>query len=136
MEPNDELQQAEAHLKQAEADLEAGRTLERAADREVEEVLHEIRDVESHHPDSNHLAVEVATTSGFYPEGHPARVPINQPVADELARAAKALELTDTTGWVVTVNKRIIEPGLSYEANGLMGCVVIDWGPAEGGGGV
>jgi hypothetical protein len=54
----------------------------------------------------------------------------------ELAKAAKALRLTDTTGWIATVDKRIINASVSYEANDLTGCVVVDWGPPEGGGGV
>ena len=136
MEHGDELKQAEAHLTQAEADLGGARTLEHAAEHEVDEALHEIRDIENNRPDAHHVAVEVATTSGFYPDGHPARVPIKQPVGDELAKAAKALSLTDTTGWIATVDKRIINAALSYEANNLMGCVVVDWGPPEGGGGV
>lgn len=136
MEHGDELQQAEAHLKHAEADLEGAQTLEHAAEHEVEEALHEIRDIESDQPDAHHVAVEVATTSGFYPDGHPARVPIKQPVEVELAKAAKALRLTDTTGWIATVDKRVINPSVSYEANNLSGCVVVDWGPPEGGGGV
>ena len=41
MEHGDELQQAEAHLKHAEADLEGAQTLEHAAEHEVEEALHE-----------------------------------------------------------------------------------------------
>jgi hypothetical protein len=135
VEPGDELKQAEAHLTQAEADLEGARTLEHAAEHEVDQALHEIRDIGNNRPDAHHVAVEVATTSGFYPDGHAARVPIKQPVGDELAKAAKALRLTDTTGWIATVDKRIINAALSYEANNLTGCVVVDWGPPEGGGG-
>ncbi len=136
MEHGDDLQQAEAHLKQAEVDLKSARTLEHAAEHEVDEALHEIREIESHQPDAHHVAVEVATTSGFYPDGHPERVPIKQPVKEELEKAAKALRLADTTGWIATVDKRVINTALSYEANNITGCVVIDWGPPEGGGGV
>jgi hypothetical protein len=132
---NDDLQEAEAHLKSAEADLETARRAEHAAQHEIEEAIHEIRETENHQPDAHHVAVEIATTSGFYPEGHAERVAINQPVNELLAKAAKALKLTDTTGWVATVDKRTINPTLSYEANGLKGCVIIDWGPPEGGGG-
>jgi chromosome segregation ATPase len=135
MEQGDDLQQAEAHLKRAEADLETARTSERSAERELEEAVHEIHEAENHHPDSRHVAVEIATTSGFYPDGHAARVPIDQQVAEELVKAAKALQLTDTTGWIATVDKQTIDTSLSYEANHLKGCVVIDWGPPEGGGG-
>lgn len=135
MEQCDDLQQAEAHLKRAESDLEAARKLEHHAEEEVEQASHEIREAEDHRPDAHHVAVEVATTSGFYPDGHPDRIPTKQLVEEELRKAAKALSLTDTTGWVATVEKRIINVALSYEANNLHGCVVIDWGPPEGGGG-
>jgi hypothetical protein len=131
----DKLGQAEAHLKQAETDLAAARTLEGAAEREVATANHEVREAEDHRPDANHVAVEIATTSGFFPPDHPDRVPIAQPVKEQLQRAAKARELTDTTGWVASVDKRVIDPNLSYAQNRLEGCVVIDWGPAEGGGG-
>jgi len=135
MKPQDDLVQAEEHLKQAEADLGAAVKLEEAAEREVATAIKEVRDAEEHRPDAHHVAVEIATTSGFYPKDHPDRLPIAQPVAVELERAAKALELTDTTGWVASVDKRVIDPKLSYTQNHLEGCVVIDWGPAEGGGG-
>jgi hypothetical protein len=135
MEQCDDLQQAEAHLKRAESDLEAARKLEDQAAGEIKEAFHEIREAEHHQPDANHVAVEVATTSGFFPDGHPDRVPVKQPVEEVLRKAAKALNLTDTAGWVATVNKRVINIALSYEANNLQGCVIVDWGPPEGGGG-
>jgi hypothetical protein len=135
METQDDLAQAEEHLKQAETDLAAARNLEQAAEREVATAIHEVREVEDHRPDAHHVAVEIATTSGFYPKDHADRLPLTQPVAEELDRAAKALELTDTTAWVASVDKRVIDPKLSYVQNRLEGCVVIDWGPAEGGGG-
>jgi len=135
MKPQDDLAQAEAHLKHAEADLAGARNLEDAAEREIATAIEEVREAETHRPDAHHVAVEIATTSGFYPKDHPDRQPITQPVAEELERAAKALELTDTTGWVASVDKRVIDPKLSYAQNRLEGCVVIDWGPAEGGGG-
>lgn len=135
MEQCDDLQQAEAHLKRAESDLEAARKLEHQAEEEIKEALHEIREANEHHPDARHVAVEVATTSGFFPDGHPDRVPKGQLVEEELRKAAKALNLTDTAGWVATVDKRAINIAHSYEANNLHGCVIVDWGPPEGGGG-
>jgi len=135
MKPQDDLGHAEADLKQAEADLAAAKKLEEAAERMIETAIHEVQEAEQHRPDADHVAVEIATTSGFYPKDHPDRLPITQPVDEELQRAAKALEITDTTGWVASVDKRIIDPKLSYAQNRLGGCVVIDWGPAEGGGG-
>jgi hypothetical protein len=64
VEHGDELKQAEAHLTQAEADLGGARTLEHAAEHEVDEALHEIRDIENNRPDAHHVAVEVATDLG------------------------------------------------------------------------
>jgi hypothetical protein len=135
MKPQDDLAQAEEDLKQAETDLAAAKKFEEAAERKIETAIHDIREAEEHRPDAHHVAVEIATTSGFYPKDHPDRLPITQLVVEELERAAKALELTDTTGWVASVDKRMIDPKLSYAQNRLEGCVVIDWGPAEGGGG-
>jgi hypothetical protein len=146
---NEELGQAEVHLRQAEEDLEIARNAERAAERgldiareaerdaekELEQSIREIREAVEQEPDEHHVLVEVATTSGFYPEGRPARVPVGQPVAGEIAKAAQALKLTNTANWIATVNKRQISLQLSYEANQLKGKVVIDWGPAAGGGG-
>jgi len=136
MKSQDDLAQAEADLSQAETDLAAAKKLEEAAERKIETAIVEIREAEEHRPDAHHVAVEIATTSGFYPKDHPDRLPITQPVEEELRRADKALEITDTTGWVASVDKRVINPKLSYAQNRLEGCVVIDWGPAEGGGGV
>jgi hypothetical protein len=55
---NEELKQAEDHLKQAEADLEAGKTAERAAEHEIEEAVHEIREAEEHQHHRIHFLVD------------------------------------------------------------------------------
>ena len=81
------------------------------------------------------IDVAVSTTSGPFPDEGFKRVPINQPVKAVLAKAAKALGLTDTDGWVARVDDREIDPNGSYQDNGLSNEVTIDWGPAEGGGG-
>lgn len=81
------------------------------------------------------IGVAIATTSGFYPETGFIQVPANQKVEVELKKAAKALNLTDTSNWVAKVAGRTIDPGQSYAENQLSGEVEVDWGPREGGGG-
>ena len=135
MDDSSEIERAEAHLKQAEADLETAQGAERHAEHELKEAVHELREAEHHFHDSSHVEVEIATTSGSYPEDHFARVPVHQLVQVELDKAANALHLTDTTSWITLVGTQQINPGLSFEANHLEHKVIIDWGPAEGGGG-
>jgi chromosome segregation ATPase len=118
----------------------------RSDEKELQELRSEIDSVEHRleHDEAKleklehrqYVEVEIATTSGFYPENRSARVPVHQLVEVELAKAANALRLTDTRNWVASVNKQSVNPKLSYEANHLKDKVVIDWGPAEGGGGV
>lgn len=81
------------------------------------------------------LEVAISTTSGFYPETGYDRQPSHQKVEVQLQKAAKALKLADTAGWIASVNKTPIDTARSYEDNGLSGQVDIDWGPREGGGG-
>src|ERR1051325_4273970 len=85
--------------------------------------------------DEHHLEVQVVTTSGTYPDEGSDKVAANQPVKVELEKAQKQLEITDTTGWIVTVSGSPIDPNKSYADNGLKGSVKLDWGPKEGGGG-
>jgi hypothetical protein len=147
MEGNEALQQAEANMKEAESDLKIARAAEEAAEddlqlarkaegnaeKKMEEALKEIR--EAAEPSHGQIQVEVGTTSGFYPKEHPDHVPETEPVDVELQKAAKGLNLTNTANWIASVNKRQIDPKLSYEANGLKEKVVVDWGPPAGGGG-
>lgn len=88
-----------------------------------------------HNQDEKKVGVAIATTSGFYPETGFIQVPANQKVEVELKRAAKAINLTDTSNWVANVAGRTIDPNQSYAENQLSGEVEIDWGPREGGGG-
>lgn len=83
----------------------------------------------------NHIAVATVTTSGVYPTEGYNQVPLNQPIRVELQRAEKAFELTDTGGWVATVDGRPLNVSQSYAASGLTGQIEIHWGPREGGGG-
>jgi hypothetical protein len=55
---NEELEQAEAHLKQAEADLEAAQSAERNAEHKAEEAVHDIREAESLEQAADHKAEE------------------------------------------------------------------------------
>lgn len=83
----------------------------------------------------NHIAVVVVTTSGTYPNTGADHVPINQPVRVQLEKAARALEITDTSGWVARVNGNDIDANRSYAENNLSGSITIDFGKREGGGG-
>lgn len=81
------------------------------------------------------IEVAVSTTSGFFPDEGFERVPNNQPVKVLLEKAAKAIGLADTDGWVARVDDREVNVNSSYRDNGLAGQITIDWGPSEGGGG-
>ena len=85
--------------------------------------------------DDRFIHAAISTTSGLFPDEGFKRVPINQPVKVLLKKAADALGLTDTKGWVTRVDDREINPSGSYHDNGLKGNITVDWGPAEGGGG-
>lgn len=82
-----------------------------------------------------YIDVAISTTSGFFPATGFERLSFHQKVEVQLGKAVKTLNLTDTTGWIATVDKRTINPQQSYEENDLHGEVEIDWGPTEGGGG-
>ena len=81
------------------------------------------------------IEVAVSTTSGQFPDEGFKRTPIHQPVKVILDKAARALGLTETDGWVARVDDLEINPGQSYQYNGLSGQITFDWGPSEGGGG-
>jgi hypothetical protein len=46
---DEKIEQAEAHLKKAEADLNVARAAEEAAEHEIDEALQEIKEAEDHH---------------------------------------------------------------------------------------
>ena len=85
------------------------------------------------------INVAIGTTAGFFPKAGFDQVPVNQKVQVELTKAAEALKLTSTIGWIVTVpatsGMRTIDAAKSYTDNNLSGEVTLDWGPSEGGGG-
>ncbi len=94
--------------------------------------------MDSNQPGGNpgtHIEVAVVTTSGRYPADGRDRVPSHQPVKVELAAAARALNIVDTSTWIARVGGREIDPNKSYVDNGLTSPVTIDYGPREGGGG-
>lgn len=94
--------------------------------------------VGAHHhgnPNSRMIEVAVYTTSGAFPE-HGHRMAKGTDLVNEiLSKAAKALHLADTSGWVATVDGQEIDTSKSYVENNLAGTVTIHWGPREGGGG-
>jgi hypothetical protein len=82
-----------------------------------------------------HVEVVVVTTSGSHPATGTDRVSAHQPVRNELAKAARELQIVDTAGWIARVDGREIDIEKSYVENQLVGTVRIDYGPREGGGG-
>jgi len=84
---------------------------------------------------ANFIEVVVLTTSGSYPEQGADQVNANQKVDVILKKAATALDLTDTSGWLVRDGDQPVNPDASFAAQGLHGTVELDWGPEEGGGG-
>lgn len=88
-------------------------------------------------PNSQFIQVAIVTTSGSYPpdEGEFLQVPINQPIARQLAEAARKLGINDTAKWVAKIGTRMLDPTKSYADENLAGEIEIDYGPAEGGGG-
>ena len=82
------------------------------------------------------VMVSVATTSGYYPEDGFIRVPSHQKISVILGKAAKALALANTTGWVARTTENLkLNIDSSYEENDLCGEITIDWSMPEGGGG-
>ncbi len=80
--------------------------------------------------------VAVVTTSGRWPAGRDfEEAPRTQKVQVSLEKAARALHLTSTEGWIATVDGKEIKPALSFEENGLGDKVVIDFHQRAGGGG-
>jgi hypothetical protein len=87
------------------------------------------------HPHPEFVLVAVYTTSGPYPKHGNKREKVTEIVAAVLKEAARALNLTDTSTWIATVDGRDIDPAKTFAANHLTGTVVVHWGPREGGGG-
>jgi hypothetical protein len=85
--------------------------------------------------DEKFVNVVICTSSGFFPEEGTNRVPENQKIRVQIEKANRALKLTDTTGWIATVDGRQLNIDTSYADYELIGTIEIDWGKPEGGGG-
>ncbi len=83
----------------------------------------------------NHVGVVVATTAGTWPKTGYETFPDHQKVEVALKKAADALAITNTTGWIVMVAGRTLDPTKSYLDNQLSGSFTLDYGPPAGGGG-
>src|SRR5260370_37222158 len=83
------------------------------------------------------VEISISTTAGFFPEQGFDRLPENQKIDVQLEKAKRKLGITDTAGWIATVNapggKHTLIVDRSYSENQLSGEVEIDWGPSEGG---
>lgn len=77
----------------------------------------------------------VVTTAALYPAEGYERVPDKQKLTPILHRAAAALALTDTGGYIVTVNGNVVDPNQTFEMLGLTGQIDLRWGPEAGAGG-
>jgi hypothetical protein len=88
------------------------------------------------HSHEHYVAVAVITTSGIYPSDEEFQRALNsEKIEVVLAAAAKALELTDTSDWVVRSHGRNLNPAHTFHAEHLHGIVSIEWHKPEGGGG-
>jgi hypothetical protein len=87
------------------------------------------------HHNADKLLVTVLTLSGVFPAEGALRVSNTDLISSVLEKAAKRLELKDTTGWVVSAAGNDVSPSLTFAQAGLAGVVELDWMPREGGGG-
>ena len=83
----------------------------------------------------NHVGVVVATTAGAWPKTGFETLPDHQKLEVALKKAAEALDITNTTGWIVTLGGRTLDSAKSYIDNLLSGCFTLDFGPPASGGG-
>jgi formaldehyde-activating enzyme involved in methanogenesis len=82
------------------------------------------------------VAVAVITPAGVYPgEDQFQRIPSHEKIEVVLAAAARALELTNTSDWVVKAHDRKLHPHQTFHEEHLHGIVNIEWHKSEGGGG-
>ena len=81
------------------------------------------------------VEVRVVTTAALFPPQGYERVPAKQKLKPMLNRASAALGLTDTTGYIVTVDGAEVDPEQTYEALGVIGQADLRWGPKAGAGG-
>lgn len=82
------------------------------------------------------VAVAVITPSGIFPgEDLLQRVSEDSRISDVLKMAAEALNLTNTSDWVVRVREREVDPAQSFKKSHLKCIVDLEWHKQEGGGG-
>lgn len=86
-------------------------------------------------PANKFIDARVVTTAALFPTEGYERVPDKQKLTPILHRAAAALGLTDTSGYIVTVNGNVVDPNQTFEALGLTGQIDLRWGPEAGAGG-
>jgi hypothetical protein len=79
--------------------------------------------------------VTVISPSGIYPDDEPLKINSEKLVSEILDKAAKKLNLTDTSDWVVYEGERQIDAQKSFADNHLHGTVELQWHKPEGGGG-
>ena len=87
------------------------------------------------HHGADKLLVTVLTLEGIFPAEGALRVEASERISTVLEKAAKKLELTDTSTWIVSANGKDVEPAHTFAQAHLSGVVELEWMPREGGGG-
>lgn len=88
------------------------------------------------HHGADKLLVTVMTLSGVFPAEGALRIESTELISSVLDEAAKKLDLTDTSSWVVSVAGNDVNASATFGQAGLTGTVELDWMPREGGGGI
>jgi hypothetical protein len=82
------------------------------------------------------LGVAVVTPKGFFPNDDDyRRAYANERIQTLLDAVKNKQGITNTDGWVVTVNERVVDPSKTFEEEGLKCVLDMEWHKAEGGGG-
>jgi len=81
------------------------------------------------------VLVAVVTTSGRWPSKGFEPCEAHQPIDVALRKALHELHIVGADNWLATVGGRELNPNQSYVEQGLVGEVVIQYGPRAGGGG-
>ena len=88
-------------------------------------------------PDESYeLGVSVVTPKGFFPSDDDyRRAYSNEKIQTLLDEVKKQQELTNTDGWVITVDERVVDPTKTFGEEALKCVLDMEWHKAEGGGG-
>lgn len=86
-----------------------------------------------HHPP--HVAVQIVTIDGNYPENGYKEYSPSELLQTILDAAKHHLKLRDTENWVAKLGGRTLDGKLSLESNNVVGKAQIMWGKDESGGG-